>query len=155
MNRTARRRPLLTASQAETLMTLLETQAAAGTGPHTPLRPEQARALSQLLAEVDVDDECEVELPVPGRNACERCGLYTGTHYCSAAHCNDTGSDVVLCEPCCVLADEQHRKQHDEGRMPCPECGHKGPHEDNGARKLRDRSYLCAGCGMSFDAVPL
>lgn len=37
------------------------------------------------------------------------------------------------------------------GAVECPDCGHAGPHDDNGDRQ--DLSYLCAGCGFTFDAV--
>lgn len=37
------------------------------------------------------------------------------------------------------------------GHATCPECGHKGPHETNGARRFAELSLLCAGCGYSFD----
>lgn len=36
---------------------------------------------------------------------------------------------------------------------PCPECGHCGPHEDNGIIHVANRSYSCAGCGLCFDAL--
>jgi hypothetical protein len=35
---------------------------------------------------------------------------------------------------------------------PCPECGAKGPHEDNGARNRRDLSFLCTACWTQWDA---
>lgn len=37
------------------------------------------------------------------------------------------------------------------GTIECPECGHAGPHEDNGATG-NHQSWLCAGCHMVFDA---
>lgn len=91
---------LLNTSQAESLMSLLEAQASP---PHVSIRRDQALALSLLLAECTVDDGA-VELPARGLNACERCGLYTGEHYYSANHCNETGADLVLCEPCAITA---------------------------------------------------
>jgi len=39
-----------------------------------------------------------------------------------------------------------------ENRVECPECGHEGPHEDNGCSGSQ-KSYLCSGCGCCFDAV--
>jgi len=38
--------------------------------------------------------------------------------------------------------------------MPCPFCGKKGPHEDNG-QTGRDLAYLCTDCGEQWDAQPL
>ena len=35
-------------------------------------------------------------------------------------------------------------------RVACPECGNKGPHEDNG--DSRDLSLCCTACGTHFDA---
>lgn len=40
-----------------------------------------------------------------------------------------------------------------KNRIECPECGHMGPHEDNGSRRLRDLSYCCGDCGTHFDAA--
>jgi hypothetical protein len=37
---------------------------------------------------------------------------------------------------------------------PCPECGHEGPHEDNGESGC-SLTFLCTACGMQFDAYPL
>lgn len=37
-----------------------------------------------------------------------------------------------------------------ENRIECPECGHKGPHDDNG-RTGSQRSYCCCNCGTHFD----
>ncbi len=36
---------------------------------------------------------------------------------------------------------------------PCPECGHKGPHQDNGQNSLTWRTYLCTSCWTQFDAI--
>jgi len=36
----------------------------------------------------------------------------------------------------------------------CPECGHKGPHDDNCAPRLADLTYWCVKCETFFDAVP-
>ena len=36
--------------------------------------------------------------------------------------------------------------------FPCPECGHQGPHEDNGGRGY-NLSYCCCACGNHWDAV--
>jgi hypothetical protein len=35
----------------------------------------------------------------------------------------------------------------------CPECGFEGPHDDNGAATKTHRSFVCASCGLSFDAL--
>jgi len=35
-------------------------------------------------------------------------------------------------------------------RFPCPECGHEGPHEDNGGVGIH-LAYCCAKCGEHFD----
>jgi hypothetical protein len=37
------------------------------------------------------------------------------------------------------------------GRVECPECGDKGPHEDNGDR--HDLTYCCRACGNHFGEV--
>jgi hypothetical protein len=37
-------------------------------------------------------------------------------------------------------------------RYACPECGHAGPHDDNG-RSGEDRELCCAGCGEVFAPV--
>lgn len=36
-------------------------------------------------------------------------------------------------------------------RVSCPECGSKGPHEDNGCRGA-DLAFCCKDCGSHFDA---
>ena len=36
------------------------------------------------------------------------------------------------------------------GRVPCPDCGHRGPHDDNGDR--REPMLCCCECGSHFDA---
>lgn len=36
-----------------------------------------------------------------------------------------------------------------EGRLPCPECGDEGPHDDNGDRQ--DPAYSCRACGSYFE----
>lgn len=41
-----------------------------------------------------------------------------------------------------------------EGRIPCPECGDPGPHDDNGAPGC-DVSLCCRVCGMHFDLHPV
>lgn len=41
-----------------------------------------------------------------------------------------------------------------ENRVECPECGDKGPHEDNGESGSR-LAYCCRSCGMHFDAESL
>lgn len=35
---------------------------------------------------------------------------------------------------------------------PCPECGHKGPHGDNGCEGAF-QTFCCDECGSQFDAV--
>lgn len=40
-----------------------------------------------------------------------------------------------------------------ENRIPCPDCGNAGPHDDNGMTGLQ-LSYCCSDCGMHFDAHP-
>jgi hypothetical protein len=37
-----------------------------------------------------------------------------------------------------------------ENRIPCPECGDMGPHDDNG--RQHDLSYCCSNCGTQWDA---
>ena len=34
----------------------------------------------------------------------------------------------------------------------CPDCGYRGPFEENGVAG-RQRSFLCTACGSQFDAV--
>jgi transposase-like protein len=36
--------------------------------------------------------------------------------------------------------------------LACPECGARGPHDDNGARRRSELSYCCCECGTQFDA---
>lgn len=36
-----------------------------------------------------------------------------------------------------------------EGRVECPECGDKGPHEDNGCTGIH-LNYCCQKCGAHF-----
>jgi len=38
-----------------------------------------------------------------------------------------------------------------ENRVECPECGHKGPHDDNGQTGVH-LSYCCCNCGAHFDS---
>jgi transposase-like protein len=38
-----------------------------------------------------------------------------------------------------------------DNRVECPDCGHKGPHEDNGARGS-ELTYLCVSCHSQFEA---
>lgn len=45
-----------------------------------------------------------------------------------------------------------HVKNVAEGRLPCPDCGDEGPHDDNGATRRSELSYCCRACGMHFDA---
>lgn len=37
------------------------------------------------------------------------------------------------------------------GGMRCPDCGHGGPHDDNGLAG-NELSYCCGKCGTHFDA---
>jgi transcription elongation factor Elf1 len=47
------------------------------------------------------------------------------------------------------LAKEVSAKE--EGRVECPECGHKGPHDSNGLPHQHDEHTLCCcECGMQF-----
>ena len=46
------------------------------------------------------------------------------------------------------LAAEQH------GEVECPDCGNKGPHDDNGAIRRSELSWCCRACGTHFDAEP-
>ncbi len=39
---------------------------------------------------------------------------------------------------------------HAAGRVKCPACGNKGPHEDNGCTGSQ-KTYLCGECGEQFD----
>jgi ribosomal protein L37AE/L43A len=34
-------------------------------------------------------------------------------------------------------------------RIECPECGHMGPHDDNG--RVDDLTYCCRACGTHWD----
>lgn len=34
----------------------------------------------------------------------------------------------------------------------CPECDNPGPHMDNGARRVSERSFCCEKCGTHWDA---
>lgn len=34
-----------------------------------------------------------------------------------------------------------------EGRVTCPDCGHKGPHDQN----ERGTELACSGCGLHFE----
>jgi hypothetical protein len=36
-------------------------------------------------------------------------------------------------------------------RMPCPECGDRGPHDDNGLTG-EELSFCCRNCGTHWDA---
>lgn len=45
----------------------------------------------------------------------------------------------------------QVRNLH-ENILTCPECGSRGPHQDNGASRAYDLTYLCEGCGTQWDA---
>lgn len=39
-----------------------------------------------------------------------------------------------------------------QNRVPCPDCGHKGPHDDNGLSSTSDSfAMCCAGCGAHFN----
>jgi hypothetical protein len=43
---------------------------------------------------------------------CERCDCeISGGEYYSAEHCNERGLDLVLCEPCCVVANDEHAQE--------------------------------------------
>ena len=44
---------------------------------------------------------------------------------------------------------------HYTATSPCPFCGHRGPHDDNGASG-RNQTFMCADpeCGEQFDAYP-
>ncbi len=37
-----------------------------------------------------------------------------------------------------------------EGCVPCPDCGHEGPHDEQVYMGVRE--FSCAGCGMQFEA---
>ena len=37
-------------------------------------------------------------------------------------------------------------KKHSEGRFPCPDCGHEGPHHVQSYHG--EPEFACAGCGM-------
>lgn len=41
------------------------------------------------------------------------------------------------------------------GEAACPCCGSHGPHEDNGASRVSELTYLCVTCGEQFDAATL
>jgi hypothetical protein len=44
-------------------------------------------------------------------------------------------------------------KAFDRSQAPdCPDCGAPGPHDDNGAGRRSELTYLCGSCGMCFDA---
>lgn len=51
-----------------------------------------------------------------------------------------------------VLAAEAQARL--EGRVECPECGHEGPHDDNGQTGAH-LGYCCVDCGCHFDAEDL
>jgi DNA-directed RNA polymerase subunit RPC12/RpoP len=53
-----------------------------------------------------------------------------------------------------VALEKLARKASDavRNRVECPECGHKGPHDDNG-RTGDELSYCCCSCGTHFDSV--
>jgi hypothetical protein len=36
----------------------------------------------------------------------------------------------------------------------CPDCGHEGPHDDNGERG-EEFALGCTGCGMAFQPEPV
>lgn len=39
-----------------------------------------------------------------------------------------------------------------EGKVECPECENKGPHDDNGCTGS-NKSFCCQACGTHFDDV--
>lgn len=41
-----------------------------------------------------------------------------------------------------------------ENRVPCPECGDKGPHEDNGCTR-DDLNLCCQSCNTHFEPEPI
>jgi transposase-like protein len=41
---------------------------------------------------------------------------------------------------------------HADARVPCPDCGHEGPHETNDLRRFVFREFLCTSCGSCFEA---
>jgi len=42
-------------------------------------------------------------------------------------------------------------KARGENRVTCPDCGDRGPHEDNGESGFQ-LMYCCRACGRHFDA---
>lgn len=44
------------------------------------------------------------------------------------------------------------RASLDSGRFNCPECGHHGPHEDNGVSG-DEKSFCCTVCGTHHEAT--
>jgi len=54
----------------------------------------------------------------------------------------------------CLRRLAKRAQEELENRIACPECGDRGPHEDNG-RSGWYRSYCCRECGTQFDAAEL
>jgi transposase-like protein len=48
--------------------------------------------------------------------------------------------------------EPEHARRQLNNEIPCPACGHEGPHDDNGASRRSDLSYCCCACGAHFDA---
>lgn len=43
------------------------------------------------------------------------------------------------------------RRDRNAGKLPCPDCGSRGPHDSNMERGEHE-CLCCAGCGMHFGA---
>jgi len=106
---------------------------------------------------------------------CAHCGVAAGA-LCvwPKGHPNQTRGNAppAACNPRIkaskvVIADltgectreEQHRRSDAvllsaarRGRLPCPECGHAGPHDHNG-ESGDDLTFCCSKCGMHFDSI--